>query len=417
MNRFGIMLGHAYMSKLKSKSFIITTVIMLIGVLILGNMNRIIDLFSGGDTKDKIAVIDESSTVFDPLQQQLKSINKDIQLIKVDKSEADLQKAVNNKKYKAYLIISLDQSQLPKAVYKAPTLTNTELSGQLAQALQTVKASMAAAQLNLSADKLALLNSPVAFKEVSLENNAKSAEELAQARGLVYILLFAIYFAVIFYASMVGMEIATEKASRVMEILISSASPTQQMFAKIIGGALLGLTQMAFLLAVAYFTIKQNLGEMEGGFFEFFGFSDIKASTIIYAIVFFLLGYLLFATLAAFLGSLVSRIEDAQQMMMPMTFIVMIGFFIAMSGLNNPSAGFVTVTSYIPFFTPMIMFLRVGMLDLPLWVGLSGIAVLIISIIIMAIIGARIYRGGVLMYGKSNSLKNIKKALQLSKNE
>ncbi|MGW9605344.1 ABC transporter permease [Heyndrickxia sporothermodurans] len=417
MNRFGIMLGHAYMSKLKSKSFIITTVIMLIGVLILGNMNRIIDLFSGGDTKDKIAVIDESSTVFDPLQQQLKSINKDIQVIKVDKSEADLQKAVNNKKYKAYLIISLDQSQLPKAVYKAPTLTNTELSGQLAQALQTVKASMAAAQLNLSADKLALLNSPVAFKEVSLENNAKSAEELAQARGLVYILLFAIYFAVIFYASMVGMEIATEKASRVMEILISSASPTQQMFAKIIGGALLGLTQMAFLLAVAYFTIKQNLGEMEGGFFEFFGFSDIKASTIIYAIVFFLLGYLLFATLAAFLGSLVSRIEDAQQMMMPMTFIVMIGFFIAMSGLNNPSAGFVTVTSYIPFFTPMIMFLRVGMLDLPLWVGLSGIAVLIISIIIMAIIGARIYRGGVLMYGKSNSLKNIKKALQLSKNE
>ncbi|MBL5767573.1 ABC transporter permease [Heyndrickxia sporothermodurans] len=417
MNRFGIMLGHAYMSKLKSKSFIITTVIMLIGVLILGNMNRIIDLFSGGDTKDKIAVIDESSTVFDPLQQQLKSINKDIQLIKVDKSEADLQKAVNNKKYKAYLIISLDQSKLPKAVYKAPTLTNTELSGQLAQALQTVKASMAAAQLNLSADKLALLNSPVAFKEVSLENNAKSAEELAQARGLVYILLFAIYFSVIFYASMVGMEIATEKASRVMEILISSASPTQQMFAKIIGGALLGLTQMAFLLAVAYFTIKQNLGEMEGGFFEFFGFSDIKASTIIYAIVFFLLGYLLFATLAAFLGSLVSRIEDAQQMMMPMTFIVMIGFFIAMSGLNNPSAGFVTVTSYIPFFTPMIMFLRVGMLDLPLWVGLSGVAVLIISIIIMAIIGARIYRGGVLMYGKSNSLKNIKKALQLSKNE
>ncbi|MBL5873175.1 ABC transporter permease [Bacillus sporothermodurans] len=417
MNRFGIMLGHAYMSKLKSKSFIITTVIMLIGVLILGNMNRIIDLFSGGDTKDKIAVIDESSTVFDPLQQQLKSINKDIQLIKVDKSEADLQKAVNNKKYKAYLIISLDQSKLPKAVYKAPTLTNTELSGQLAQALQTVKASMAAAQLNLSADKLALLNSPVAFKEVSLENNAKSAEELAQARGLVYILLFAIYFSVIFYASMVGMEIATEKASRVMEILISSASPTQQMFAKIIGGALLGLTQMAFLLAVAYFTIKQNLGEMEGGFFEFFGFSDIKASTIIYAIVFFLLGYLLFATLAAFLGSLVSRIEDAQQMMMPMTFIVKIGFFIAMSGLNNPSAGFVTVTSYIPFFTPMIMFLRVGMLDLPLWVGLSGVAVLIISIIIMAIIGARIYRGGVLMYGKSNSLKNIKKALQLSKNE
>ncbi|MGE8205118.1 ABC transporter permease [Heyndrickxia sp. NPDC080065] len=417
MNKFGIMLGHAYVSKLKSKSFIITTVIMLIAVLILGNMNRIIDLFSGGEKTEKIAVLDQTNTVFKPFQEQLKAINKDIKLVKVDKSENDLQKAVSNKKYEGYLLISWDQSKLPEATYKAPTLTNSELSGQLSQALQSVKSSLAAAQLNLSSDKLALLNSPIAFKEVSLENNAKSAEELAKARGLVYILLFAIYFSVIFYATTVGMEVATEKASRVMEILISSASPTQQMFAKIIGGALLGLTQMAFLLVVAYFTIKQNLGNMKGGFFEFFGFSDIKVSTITYAIVFFLLGYLLYATFAAFLGSLVSRTEDAQQMMMPMTFLVMIGFFIAMSGLNNPSAGFVTVTSYIPFFTPMLMFLRVGMLDLPMWVGISGVAVLIVSIIIMAVIGARIFRGGVLLYGKSNSLKNIKKAFQLSKNQ
>lgn len=417
MNKFGIMLGHTYLSKLKSKSFIITTIIMLAGVLILGNMNRIIDLFSGGDSKDHIAVIDQTNTVFTPFQQQLKKINNDIQLKKVNIDEEQLSKEVTKGKFDGYIIISFDSANLPQATYKAPTLTNTELSGQLMQALQTVKASIAATQLNLTEDQLALLNSPITYKEVSLENNAKSAEELAQARGLVYILLFAIYFSVIFYASMVGMEIATEKASRVMEILISSASPTQQMFAKIIGGALLGLTQMAFLLAVAYFTIRQNLGKMEGGFFEFFGFSDVKISTIVYAIVFFLLGYLLFATFAAFLGSLVSRIEDAQQMMMPMTFIIMIGFFIAMSGLNNPSAGFVTVTSYIPFFTPMLMFLRVGMLDLPIWVGLSGVAVLIVSIIIMAVIGARIYRGGVLLYGKSNSLKNIKQALQLSKND
>lgn len=138
-------------------------------------------------------------------------------------------------------------------------------------------------------------------------------------------------------------------------------------------------------------------------------------STIVYAVVFFLLGYLLYATLAAFLGSLVSRIEDAQQMMMPMTFLVMIGFFLAMAGLGNPSASYITVLSYIPFFTPMLMFLRVGMLDLPVWAGLSGVAVMVVTIVFMAIAGARIYRGGVLLYGKSNSLKNILKALQMSK--
>lgn len=258
-------------------------------------------------------------------------------------------------------------------------------------------------------------HSPVSFKSVNLERDAKSEAELAQARGLVYILLFAIYFAVIFYASAVGMEVATEKASRVMEILISSVPPVQQMFAKIISGALLGLTQMAVLLAAAYATIKQNINHLTGGFFSVFGFSDIKVSTIVYAVVFFLLGYLLYATLAAFLGSLVSRIEDAQQMMMPMTFLVMIGFFLAMAGLGNPSAGYITVLSYIPFFTPMLMFLRVGMLDLPVWAGLSGVAVMVVTIVFMAIAGARIYRGGVLLYGKSNSLKTILKALQMSK--
>jgi ABC-2 type transport system permease protein len=344
-------------------------------------------------------------------------MNRDIRLYQAEGSEAEIKKSVMNEKYKGYLVISLDQAHMPQATYKATELTDTAITNQLKQALQAVKGNMAAAELKLSSEQLMLLNSPVSFKSVNLQRDVKSEEELAQARGLVYILLFAIYFAVIFYASAVGTEVATEKASRVMEILISSVSPVQQMFAKILGGALLGLTQMAVLLAAAYFSVKSNLKTLSGGFFDFFGFSDIEVSTIIYAVVFFLLGYLLYATLAALLGSLVSRIEDAQQMMMPMTFLVMIGFFLAMAGLGNPSATYVTVLSYVPFFTPMLMFLRVGMLDLPMWVGISGAAVLLVMIVLMAIIGARIYRGGVLLYGKSNSLRSIRKALQLSKGE
>jgi ABC-2 type transport system permease protein len=417
MNKFWIMLSHTYMTKLKTKSFIITSIIMLVGVLLLGNMGRIIDLFSGGDKGKKIAVVDVTTGVYQPFQQQLKTMNKNIHIEKVNQSEKELQKEIKDEKYEGYLILSTDANKMPSAVYKAITITDTSTANTLQEALQSVKTIMAASTLNLTSEKLALLNSPISFHKVSLGDNAKSEKELAQARGLVYILLFAIYFAVLFYANMVGMEIATEKSSRVMEILISSASPTMQMFAKILGVALLGLTQMAALLGGGYFTIKQNLQTMTGGFFETFGFSNTPISTIIYAVIFFLLGYLLFATLAAFLGSLVSRTEDAGQMMMPMTFIIMIGFFIAMFGLNNPDSGFVTVTSFIPFFTPMIMFMRVGMLDLPTWEGILGVIILIITIVILGTIGARIYRGGVLLYGKSNSLKNIKKALQLTKNQ
>ena len=119
---------------------------------------------------------------------------------------------------------------------------------------------------------------------------------------------------------------------------------------------------------------------MEGGFFEFLGFQNIPLSTIIYAVVFFILGYFLYATLAALLGSLVSRIEDVQQMITPMTFFVIAGFMIAMFGLNHPDTTFMTITSYIPFFTPMLMFMRVGMLTLPVWEPILGIVILVVSI-------------------------------------
>jgi ABC-2 type transport system permease protein len=235
---------------------------------------------------------------------------------------------------------------------------------------------------------------------------------------LVNILVFIIYFSVLIYGNMIAMEVATEKSSRVMEILISSVSPVTQMFAKIAGIALLGLTQQAFILLVAFLSLKQAIpAGQEGGFGEVIGFANIPIGTIGYAVVFFLLGYLLFATLAATLGSLVSRIEDVNQVITPLNLLVIVAFMISMFGLQNPESVFITVTSYIPFFTPMIMFLRVGMLALPMWEIVLGISILIVTITIFALLGARIYRGGVLLYGKSSSLKDIKKALILSKKE
>jgi ABC-2 type transport system permease protein len=100
-----------------------------------------------------------------------------------------------------------------------------------------------------------------------------------------------------------------------------------------------------------------------------------------------------------------------------MTLLVVAGFMIAMFGLNQPEAPFVTVTSFIPFFTPMLMFLRVGMLNIPVWETSLSIAILIGTIVFLAIFGARVYKGGVLMYGKSNSFKDIKRALQLTKKQ
>ncbi|UOE56638.1 ABC transporter permease [Bacillus sp. CMF12] len=416
MSNFMTILLHTYLSKLKTKSFIATTIITVVIVAGLANLSSIIDYFNKDD-EERIAVIDETGVLLTPLQEQMDALNNKITLIAYKGSESEGETAVKDGDYKGLLLLSFSTEELPEAAYKARSIADSAIPSELQGGLQQLKTQMAATQINLSPEQLSKLYEPVPFDKTALEENAKTEEELNQARGLVYVLLFIIYFAVILYANMIAMEVATEKSSRVMEILISSVSPIKQMFAKILGIGLLSLTQMALILLVGYFSVKQNLDSMEGGFFEFFGFGNIPASTIAYALIFFILGYFLYATLAAFLGSLVSRIEDIQQMITPMTMMVVAGFMIAMFGLSQPEASFITITSYIPFFTPMLMFMRVGMLSLPVWEPILGIVILLAAIILLAVFGARVYRGGVLMYGKSNSFKDIKKALQLTKNE
>ncbi len=417
MNSFWIILFHTYINKLKTKQFLFTTVITLVIIIVLTNIAAIIDFFNKDEAINKIAVIDKTNTLFEPLQQQLKMVNKEIVLIEFKHDEEKAKKEVEDGLYKGFLILSFDKANLPQAIFRSMTISDLTLRTDLQSSLQTIKTELVSSKINLTSEQLTKLYEPVSFEHLALAENAKTEEELNQARGLVYALLFVIYFAVILYANMIAMEVAIEKSSRVMEILISSVSPIKQMFAKILGVGLLSLTQLIVILSVGYYSIKRNLSANESGFFEFFGFNHLSITTIIYAVVFFILGYFLYATLAACLGSLVSRIEDVQQMITPMSLLVVGGFMIAMFGLGQPDTTFITVTSYIPFFTPMLMFMRVGMLNLPVWEPILGISILLATIISLAVFGARVYKGGVMLYGKSSSFKDIKKALQYSKDE
>lgn len=416
MNKFWIILFHTYVSKLKTKSFIITTLITALIIVGLANIQSIIEKFDKDETSH-VAVLTDSDGLYQAYEQAFTAMSKDVVIEKMNGTEEQAKEQVTAEELTGYLILTETPEGLPQGVYKAPSITDSEVTGQLEQALQQLKVTIATTKAGLTADQINELYAPVQFEKQALEENAKSEEELNQARGLVYVLLFVIYFAVIMYANMIAMEVATEKSSRVMEILISSVSPIKQMFGKILGIALLSLTQFAVILAVGYASLKQSMSGMEGGFFEVFGFGDLPVSTFVYAGIFFILGYFLFATLAAFLGSLVSRIEDVQQMITPMTLLIVAAFMIAMFGLTKPESTVITITSYIPFFAPMIMFLRVGMLTLPTWEIALSIGILVLTITLLAIFGARVYRGGVLMYGKSSSFKDIKKALQLTKND
>lgn len=417
MNKFWIIVGHTYFNKVKTKSFIITTLLTILILFGLSNISTIIQAFEKDEEAKTFVVLDQTNTYFALFEDNVETLGNPFEIEKSTLSETELDEKVLEEEYDGMIIITKDQNDLPSATVKTLSMTDSQIFAQIEQVLQQTKQEIGRVQLGLDSSDLNVLFTPVEINKVALEDNAKTEEELNQARGLVYVLLFVIYFSVIFYASMIATEVATEKSSRVMEILISSVSPVKQMFAKLIGIGLLSLTQMFIILVFGYASIQSKIDELNTMTGGLLGFSDIPTSTFVYAGIYFILGYFLFATLAAFLGSLVSRIEDVQQLISPMIFIIVGAFMIAMFGLGNPETPFITISSYIPFFTPMIMFLRVGMLNIPFWEIALSIAILLLSITALAIFGARVYKGGVLIYGKSSSFKDLKRALMMSKDK
>lgn len=412
MHSFWIIFKQAFLTKAKTKSFLITTLVVVAAAFLMANLPNIIDAFSSSDEEENVLhVIDESGELVPLLQQQLEAANSDTQAMPTDLTEEELKDSIMDGSVEAYLV--LEQQDQLQARYVSESANEMGSGSDVEQAVQTLQTALSAERLGLETTEVDQLFMPAEFERQAISESSKSQEELSQARGLVYILILVIYIAVIYYPNMIAMEVATEKSSRVMEILISSVSPVKHMFAKIAGVGTLGILQMLIFGIAGYTAIKTAGTDLTEGIFSVFGFSDVKISTFLFAVLFFLLGYFLYAVLAALLGSLVSRTEDVQQLMLPMMFLIIIASFIAFSGISVPEAKFVTVSSFIPFFAPLVMFLRVGMLDIPLWEPLLSIAIMLVTIGVLGWFGARVYRGGVLMYGSSQSLKDIGKAIRL----
>src|SRR5699024_12585997 len=130
----------------------------------------------------------------------------------------------------------------------------------------------------------------------ALDESAKTEEELNRTRGIIYVMLFVMYITVLLNGQMIATEVATEKSSRVMEILISSASPVTHMFAKILGVGLLGLMPILLLLTAGYLMVYNKINKYSGECFDVFGFSSTSGFIYVYAVDFFLLVYFLYAT-------------------------------------------------------------------------------------------------------------------------
>lgn len=266
-------------------------------------------------------------------------------------------------------------------------------------------------QLNLSAAEAeTLLSAQTVIDEVSLkkDDSSKSSEAKMIGIGVSYVMGFLIYLFVITYSSMITTDIASEKGSRVLEVLMASIRPNQHLMGKIISVFLIGFTQIVILVVTALVGLKLAKADLWSSVADMA--KDLSGAYIWIVVAFFLLTLLLYLTLGALMGSLVSKVEEAGQATMPLMMLMMAGFFSLIYGMTNPDTVLVKILSFVPFTSGMLMPLRYSSTDLSLSMALISLAILFVTLAVVFVATVALYRRSVLTYSTGSlwtKFKNV----------
>lgn len=414
MNKFWPTFNLTYMQKVKSKSFIIMTAIFMIFIFALSNVDKIIDLFD--NSSKTVAIQTDNDMIYNVLEKQYKQSDniKKVEKVSLEKGK----KGVKDKKYKRLIQVNVKGEKVDGTIYEKGSVSESEKM-RLQSTLSQMQSSLTAQKLNLSEDDLKTLNTPsdVKTEEIKSSDEKQTSDINPKVQALntavVYIIIFLSFFIAINYANQIGSEIATEKTTRVIEMIITSVKPSIHVSAKILAIIAVAFTQIFFIiLAIVISIFAFDLK----GLFESAGVEYGPETTriIIYGAVYLILGVISYISLAAILGALTSRIEDLAQSMMPVTFVSLGAFYIAIFSISNPDTMLVKVTSFIPLLSPMVMLLRTTSETTPEWHLVLGIVISVITSIVLLVFAAKTYRGSVLTYEKG-IIKNLKNALNITK--
>jgi ABC-2 type transport system permease protein len=452
MNKISVIIKREYVTRVRKKSFIIMTILapLLMAAIIV--VPTILMTNQSGDFK-KIAVIEDNSDLFKGVIKN----TKEAEFIYLDNTKVeDLKKTFEQSGYYGILYISPELVNTPNAVYliskKQPAI------GLLSYIENSLKKEIE--RQKLLAYKIENLDDIMKNVETSVSVQTKKLDEFGVEQGtstgismaLAYLLGFLMYMLVFIFGAQVMRGVIEEKTSRVVEVIISSVKPIQLMMGKIIGIALVGLTQFMIwiLLTVGIVTVvkttllsKTNLTEisqtmpqnmmagnqaasMNSNQVESLSpqaaeFSKIFDSAmnqpwgliIVCFVFYFITGYLLYASVFAAIGSAVDNDTETQQFMLPVTIPIILGLMVAMGTMQNPESSLSFWCSLIPLTAPIVMMARIPF-GVPYWQIAVSMVLMLITFSAFVWMAAKVYRTGILMYGKKTSWKEMWKWLRYS---
>ncbi len=251
----------------------------------------------------------------------------------------------------------------------------------------------------------------------SIASKFGTAAQADAAKVIAYVLLLLLYILIMVNSQLIMSSVAEEKTSRIAELLVASVNPSALLAGKIASSATLAIAQMIIWVVLAYALGSQGAPATAGAGGDSadvngFSLNGISSVDVAGFVVFFLLGFLQTATLFAAVGSLINRTEDLGSVSGPLFLPVVAAFIIAISALAVPDSPAVVVTSFVPLIAPFVMFARIVVSSVPAWQVATSLAINLAAIVAIAVMGGRIYRVGMLLYGRAPRLSQIWAAIR-----
>ena len=415
MNKFSVVLGYELKKYFKDKGYLaITFIIAIVGAVALF-LPRFIDLsgFTGVDKEGKVIEAEEGSNVTDPMNFAIYDKNgiivKDIldacypdSTITKANSEEEVKELVESEEVEAGFVIysynKYDYYVYNKGVFDA----NKELFNSALRAMS--RYSYAATQGIDYAELEMVVNLPVEANDIVLGKDNEDNYWYS------YMLVIFVFMLIIMYGQMIAVSVTNEKSNRSIEVLVTSTSPNSLLFGKVIAGAIAGLFQAGFILGAILISYGANRA-VWGNVLDMI--LNIPANVLVAFAAFGLGGFLFYAFLYGAMGALVSKTEDVSKSSGGLMMIIMIVYFISLAQLTNVDGPIMKVLSFLPVSSYSAMFVRIAMGTVSMAEIIISFVILVISIFVAGIIGAKIYRMGTLRYGNpiklTTALKDIRK--------
>ncbi len=418
MDKVLLIIKREYLARVRTKGFILST---LLTPLLLASTVMIPMLFIDRSSQKKypIVILDQTNDaqLFTRIEQLLTEENnksdkyevvrESITADKIEARKTALNEELKTEKIAEYIVLPSDFLTSGKLQRRVRNTNDFMNNRRIETAFNSAVIEQRMIRAGISASQASTINQEVHTEFI----NEKGEKESSGAKwGLSFLLAIILYVTILVYGLQVMQGVIEEKQSRIIEVLLSSVKPFQLMLGKVIGIGSVSLTQVSvWALSLG---ILSAVAAAQASIFGGVKLPEIPVSLLLFFLIYYVLGYFIFATLYAIVGSIVSSQEDGQQAQMPITLLVAAPMTMLTIIMTKPDSTLAIVLSLIPFFSPMLMFMRITVQPPPMWQIALSIVLMLVTIIGAVWLAAKIYRVGVLMYGKRPSLPELIKWLK-----